>query len=313
MLFALEVIHSHSVSFFYNAEVIVNLMFQLWHPVVWSHKSRCYCDGILEHLSRASLVTEWQRFCLQCRSHRRCGFNPWVGKITQRRGWQPTPVFLLGESMDRGTSGLQFMGSQRTGHDWSNLAHMHATFKPVYFESSRLPSTMWVGLIQSVKGLRSKESFWKRNSAQDSNIETLPEVPACRSGLKVATSTCTWISNLLDCSTDFKLTTPYKSVSQDLRLNQSLTHAHSCSHSNLWFSFSAEPWLTEQVLPMCFCPVLSFWLRLWSSPISNCLTVIFTWSSYHHIKCSLSRLKPEQPFDISEHKWYLIKKNRHIC
>ena len=35
---------------------------------------------------------------LQCRRHRRHGFNPWVGKIPWRRAWQPTPVFLLGES-----------------------------------------------------------------------------------------------------------------------------------------------------------------------------------------------------------------------
>ena len=26
------------------------------------------------------------------------GFNPWVGKISWRRKWQPTPVFLPGES-----------------------------------------------------------------------------------------------------------------------------------------------------------------------------------------------------------------------
>jgi len=25
-------------------------------------------------------------------------FNPWVRKIPWRRAWQPTPVFLLGES-----------------------------------------------------------------------------------------------------------------------------------------------------------------------------------------------------------------------
>ena len=36
---------------------------------------------------------------LQCR---RPGFDPWVGKIPWRRAWQPTPVFLPGESMDRG-------------------------------------------------------------------------------------------------------------------------------------------------------------------------------------------------------------------
>ena len=34
----------------------------------------------------------------QCRRHRRCGFDLWVGKITWRRAWQPTPVFLPGES-----------------------------------------------------------------------------------------------------------------------------------------------------------------------------------------------------------------------
>ena len=28
----------------------------------------------------------------------RCGFDPWVGKIPWRRKWQPTPVFLPGES-----------------------------------------------------------------------------------------------------------------------------------------------------------------------------------------------------------------------
>ena len=34
----------------------------------------------------------------QCRRHKRCGFNPWVGKIPWKRAWQPTPVFLPGES-----------------------------------------------------------------------------------------------------------------------------------------------------------------------------------------------------------------------
>ena len=29
---------------------------------------------------------------------KRCRFDPWVGKIPWRRVWQPTPVFLPGES-----------------------------------------------------------------------------------------------------------------------------------------------------------------------------------------------------------------------
>ena len=31
-------------------------------------------------------------------SCRRCRFDPWVRKIPWRRAWQPTPVFLPGES-----------------------------------------------------------------------------------------------------------------------------------------------------------------------------------------------------------------------
>ena len=34
----------------------------------------------------------------QCRRCRRRGFSLWVGKIPWRRAWQPTPVFLAGES-----------------------------------------------------------------------------------------------------------------------------------------------------------------------------------------------------------------------
>ena len=34
----------------------------------------------------------------QCRRCKRHGFDPWVGKIPWRRAWQPTPVFLPGES-----------------------------------------------------------------------------------------------------------------------------------------------------------------------------------------------------------------------
>ena len=58
----------------------------------------------------------------QCRRPR---FNPWVGKMPWRRRWQPTPVFLPGESS--GTEepgGLQSTGSGRIGHDRSDLAHM---------------------------------------------------------------------------------------------------------------------------------------------------------------------------------------------
>ena len=34
----------------------------------------------------------------QCRRHKRQGFDPWVGKISWRTAWQPTPVVLSAES-----------------------------------------------------------------------------------------------------------------------------------------------------------------------------------------------------------------------
>ena len=44
----------------------------------------------------------------------------WVGKIPWRRVWQPTPVFLPGESPWTKEPGrLQANGSQRVGHSWA--------------------------------------------------------------------------------------------------------------------------------------------------------------------------------------------------
>ena len=45
---------------------------------------------------------------LQCG---RPGLDPWVGKISWRRAWQPTPVFLPGEPpWTEEPGGLQSMG-----------------------------------------------------------------------------------------------------------------------------------------------------------------------------------------------------------
>jgi len=45
-----------------------------------------------------------------CRRQKRLGFDPWVGKIPWRRTWEPTPVFLPGES--RGQRSLVGYGPQ---------------------------------------------------------------------------------------------------------------------------------------------------------------------------------------------------------
>ena len=52
---------------------------------------------------------------LQCG---RSGLDPWIGRIPWRRAWQPTPVFLPGESpWTEELGGLQSMGLQKVGHD----------------------------------------------------------------------------------------------------------------------------------------------------------------------------------------------------
>ena len=63
----------------------------------------------------------WLSLCLQCG---RPGFDPWVGKIPWRRKWQPTPVFLPGESHGR----RSFVGYSPRGLkelDTTERLHVH--------------------------------------------------------------------------------------------------------------------------------------------------------------------------------------------
>ena len=54
----------------------------------------------------------------KCRRPKRWGFDPWVGKIPWRRKWQPTPVFLPGESAwTEEPGGLQPIGSPSVRHN----------------------------------------------------------------------------------------------------------------------------------------------------------------------------------------------------
>ena len=51
----------------------------------------------------------------QCRRCERSRFDPWVGKIPWRRAWQPSLVFLPGES--QGQRSLAGYSPQRIRHD----------------------------------------------------------------------------------------------------------------------------------------------------------------------------------------------------
>ena len=60
------------------------------------------------------LWLSWWRICLQCR---RCGFNPWVGKIPWGRERLPTPVFWPGESHG------QYSPWGHKKHNWATFTH----------------------------------------------------------------------------------------------------------------------------------------------------------------------------------------------
>ena len=60
-------------------------------------------------------MAQWWTVHLQCRSYRKCGFHPWVGKIPWIRKWQPTVVFLPGESHgQRSLAGYSPWGSKES-------------------------------------------------------------------------------------------------------------------------------------------------------------------------------------------------------
>ena len=65
-----------------------------WNMLVW------YIIFICKHLKGLSGWLSDKELVCQCR---RCSFDPWGGKIPQKRKWQPTPVFLPGNPIDRGT------------------------------------------------------------------------------------------------------------------------------------------------------------------------------------------------------------------
>ena len=71
---------SNSISSFSIGNIIFSLENNLFQLILWA--------------SQVTLVVKNP----PANAGNRCRFGPWVGKIPWRRAWQPTPVFLFGES-----------------------------------------------------------------------------------------------------------------------------------------------------------------------------------------------------------------------
>ena len=63
----------------------------------------------------------------QCWSHKRCRFDPWVGKIPWRRAWEPTPGFPGELHGQRSLAGYHPLGHKKSDRT-SDFACMHAFF-----------------------------------------------------------------------------------------------------------------------------------------------------------------------------------------
>ena len=103
---------------------------------------------------------------IQCRRHKRRRFNPWVGKIHWRRKWQPTPVFLPREFIPRTEEpgGLQSIGLQRVGHNWSNCSWGFEV--NVSITSQLNPLTYFLHFVPSWSWMESKELEGKNEDKQ---------------------------------------------------------------------------------------------------------------------------------------------------
>ena len=82
-----------------------------------------------------------KEFTCQCR---RCGLDPWVGKVPWRRKWQPTPVFLPGKPHGlRSLVGGSPWGREESGT--TKRLHFHALEKEMATHSRvlawRIPGT----------------------------------------------------------------------------------------------------------------------------------------------------------------------------
>ena len=118
----------------------------------------------------------WWRIHLQCE---RPGCNPWVGKIHGRRAWQPTPVFLPGESpQTEEPGGLQSIGWQRVGHDWAtkhSTYEVYIAYHPYFFP---IIEPFVTNLFLSLSLFFLCVLTLSPNSGWPSSLPDLPRVPA---------------------------------------------------------------------------------------------------------------------------------------
>ena len=86
---------------------------------ILGYQAKWYFKCILHLGERPLELPRWnsgKEPACQCRRHMRRRFDPWVRRIPWRREWQPTPVFLPGESLgQRSLAGYSPWGHKELG------------------------------------------------------------------------------------------------------------------------------------------------------------------------------------------------------
>ena len=72
----------------------------------------------------------------QCRRHKRCRFDPWVGKVPWRKAWQPTPGYLPRESHRQ----RSLAGYSPWSHKESDMTEQLSTHMFISMEFFAFPS-----------------------------------------------------------------------------------------------------------------------------------------------------------------------------
>ena len=99
-----------------------------WRSLACYSPWGCKESDMTEQLSTAQHnLPRWlsgKESACQCRRHRRCRFDLWIGNIPWSRKWQPTPVFLPGKfQKDR----RNLVGYSPWGCKESATEHAHTT------------------------------------------------------------------------------------------------------------------------------------------------------------------------------------------
>ena len=95
----------------------------------------------------------------QCGRHKRHRFDPWVRKIPWRRAWQPTPMFLPGESHGQRSLVATVHGVTKS-QTWLKWLSMHAY--------THMPTPT----------LYQKKMGWREGAMSDRQKQSLPHFPS---------------------------------------------------------------------------------------------------------------------------------------